>query len=327
MQPNQQSRNRHIYVALFFLIAAVTIILLFASGLSTVTLRPGGSLNVFAALLSQASPQGIAPPSTSALTSVVSGKPLLDLLRAFFWVLLPLALIYAFVSPRFRRQLMRTAIFVIALLFAFNRLREMMSPSGEEETLEGVAQSAPPAAANATLPQPPAIVTSTPQWIVWTINLLVALLVILLLWFLWRRLRPESDGDNVQEQVAQQAEAALYALEEGGDLRDVILRCYAQMSTVLKKDNNVQRHAAMTARDFEAHLAWRGFDDEHIRRLTRLFEAARYSAGIPGQEEEEEAIACLTAIVRTYGRQQDSVADRAAVNRRQIDREAAVSSP
>ena len=78
MQSHEQSRLRHNLVAIFSLIAAVTIILLFASGLSTLTLRPGGSLNTLAALLAQARPAEIEAPSTSALTSVISGKPVLE---------------------------------------------------------------------------------------------------------------------------------------------------------------------------------------------------------------------------------------------------------
>ena len=66
-------------------------------------------------------------------------------------------------------------------------------------------------------------------------------------------------------------------------------------------DRNVYRHQAMTPRDFEQHLTERGFSDEHIGRLTRLFETVRYSPGEPGPEDETEAKACLTAIVDAYG--------------------------
>ena len=69
----------------------------------------------------------------------------------------------------------------------------------------------------------------------------------------------------------------------------------------------------MTPRDFEAHLASRGFRDEHIGRLTRLFETVRYSSSDPGPEAEAEAIACLTAIVNEYG----SNARKASLTERQ----------
>lgn len=328
MQSHEQSRLRHNLVAIISLVAAVTIILLFASGLSTLSLRPGGSLNTIAALLAQARPAEIEAPSTSALTSVISGKPVLDLMRASFWVLLALALIYAFVSPQFRKQLIRTAILAAAMLFVLNRLREMMTPAEEEEPPIGVGQPPPPGlTAGGALPEPPALVTATPEWIVWTINILLALLIVLLIWFLWRKLRPRPEEDDAQLQVSQQARAALSELEEGGDLRDVILRCYAQMSTILHEKGNVQRHSAMTARDFEDHLSRLGFDSEHISRLTRLFETARYSPDTPGPEAEAEAIACLTSIAQEYG--QDSAATRhhTAAGRRGLESEAVGQQP
>jgi hypothetical protein len=58
----------------------------------------------------------------------------------------------------------------------------------------------------------------------------------------------------------------------------------------------------MTPREFERYLAAVGVQDSHIRRLTRLFELARYGSGVPGEREEREALACLTTIAETYGR-------------------------
>ena len=38
-----------------------------------------------------------------------------------------------------------------------------------------------------------------------------------------------------------------------------------------------------------------------VKKLTRLFESVRYGAASPSREEEQEAIACLSAIVKAYG--------------------------
>jgi hypothetical protein len=54
----------------------------------------------------------------------------------------------------------------------------------------------------------------------------------------------------------------------------------------------------MTPREFEARLATAGLREDHIQRLTRLFEAVRYGTQSPGKREEREAVDCLTAIVR-----------------------------
>ena len=58
----------------------------------------------------------------------------------------------------------------------------------------------------------------------------------------------------------------------------------------------------MTPREFEQVLGGLGLRDEHIQQLTRLFERVRYSAAAPGEREEREAEACLSAIVAAYGR-------------------------
>ena len=322
-----QERSRQNLVAILFLIAAIAVILLFASGLSSLQLRPGGSLNVFAALTDMMSPAEVETPSATELDAQGEGLPVLGFARAFFWILLFLALVYAFVSPQFRKQVIRTAIFVAVMIYALNRLRETLTPKEPEETPVGLAEQPPPGAYANALPDPPPIVTSTPDWIVWTITILFALFLVLLIWFLWRRLRPHAEEEDAQAQVAQQAGAALSELEQGGDLREVILRCYAQMSNVLYEKSNVTRHSAMTPRDFEEHLAHLGFGDQHISRLTRLFEAARYSTGVPGPAAEAEAMDCLSAIVHEYGRDETPPKHDLASDRRRSGGEAVGQLP
>jgi Domain of unknown function (DUF4129) len=74
------------------------------------------------------------------------------------------------------------------------------------------------------------------------------------------------------------------------------------MNLVLSEQRGIQRQTAMTPREFELYLGQIGLKIEHIRQLTRLFERVRYGAGPPGEREEQEAVACLTAIVEVYGR-------------------------
>ncbi|HWQ12371.1 MAG TPA: DUF4129 domain-containing protein, partial [Roseiflexaceae bacterium] len=102
-------------------------------------------------------------------------------------------------------------------------------------------------------------------------------------------------------QLAREAGAALAGLEAGADLRNTVLRCYAEMSRVLEARRGIQRDKTTTPREFEARLAAAGLRDEHIRRLTRLFERVRYGPRAPGPREEREALACLRAIVEAYG--------------------------
>ena len=73
------------------------------------------------------------------------------------------------------------------------------------------------------------------------------------------------------------------------------------MSQVLSERRAIRREQDMTPREFEQRLVAAGVRDEHVRRLTQLFERIRYGGKDPGKQEEAEAVACLTAIVEAYG--------------------------
>ena len=104
------------------------------------------------------------------------------------------------------------------------------------------------------------------------------------------------------ERLAVEAQQALADLQSGGDLKNTVLRCYREMSRILSEERGITRPRDMTPREFEQRLAAVGLRDEHLRRLTRLFERVRYGARQAGEHEEREAVACLGAIARTYGR-------------------------
>lgn len=92
--------------------------------------------------------------------------------------------------------------------------------------------------------------------------------------FLWRRWR---SPQNPLKGVVQEARIALGDLRTGADVRDVVLRCYFQMGQLFQQRYGLERGQAMTAREFEEYLVAAGIMDEHVRRLTRLFESVRYS--------------------------------------------------
>ncbi len=110
-------------------------------------------------------------------------------------------------------------------------------------------------------------------------------------WLLLRALR-RTDEDS----LAAEAAAALRAIEEGQDLRDVILACYQQMTRAVWKGRGLEREEYMTPREFEDLLRARGVPADPIHRLTGLFEKARYSRVKPGSQDERDAVDCLNAI-------------------------------
>ncbi len=284
--------NRQKYLLVIQIGIVIAVILLLAGGLSRLDFQTGRPFDLFAFLF-----QRIRPTNFGAPPPPVGGEGIVRTLQPIFWGMLAFAIIYAFVSPRYRKQLIRTLIMVMALAFLFSRLPELewqsegLSPEGT------VGDRLDPAAA--TLPDPPSFFTDPPEWFLIAVNVLLAVVLLGALWVLWRYLHRAPDQRTL---LAQEAETALNQLEAGGDIRDVVLRCYAGMTKVLRENRNIERRKAMTPREFENHLNEAGIQDEHIQRLTQLFEGVRYGARPSAGRTELEAMACLREIVQAYGR-------------------------
>ena len=137
-----------------------------------------------------------------------------------------------------------------------------------------------------------------PGWLVWlgaiTLALLAAGVLAGIGWLAWSRAQQQP---TPLERLAETAQWALGALETGADLDDTVMRCYFEMGQVLKQQRGIVRQEAMTPREFQRALRGSGLPQEAVAQLTSLFERARYGSGIPGAEEERQAIACLGTIV------------------------------
>lgn len=271
---------------------ALAALLLLAAGLGGLRFEPGNDLDLLGLLMANMQERD-APVGGL----VGEGRVFPDWMRYAFWVSLVFVVAYAVISPEGRRRLFMTLILVVILLFLAERYRDRLQEQPRESDTQGMMELAP--VDTASLPQPPPFITDPPAWLFWTVNGVVALAFFLLLWFLWRKLRPQPDP---QEQLAEEAASALAELEAGGDLRDVVMRCYVQMGAVLKENHRVERRRAVTPREFEVQLARAGLQDEHIRRLTRLFEGVRYGTRSSDGRAAQEAGECLQAIVQAYGK-------------------------
>jgi hypothetical protein len=97
--------------------------------------------------------------------------------------------------------------------------------------------------------------------------------------------------------VGLEAEKAWQALIIGLDLKDVIIKCYHQMSLALEKEQGIERKDFMTTREFEDLLEAAGVPHDPIHQLTQLFEAVRYGNWQPNMMDEQKAINCLEAIM------------------------------
>lgn len=282
------------YLPLAALAAAALALVALASGVGGLVLQPGRPIQV-GPLVGGGS----------------SGGNRLDIrlaLVAFVWFSIIVSVVGLIVSPSLRRYLLRMLpLYLVYGLLIYLAFSWLWSQSGAGSAGVPAApppallQATPPAVPVAPAPAPPEFVAAPPQWLVLLMSLLVGLLVIGAIWFVARRGR-RGEPVGALAQLAQEAQSALTSLEAGEGLRNAVLRCYAEMARVLAGQRGVQQDKAMTPREFETRLAAAGLRDEHIKRLTRLFEAVRYGQREPGEREEREAVACLSAIVAAYGK-------------------------
>jgi membrane protein implicated in regulation of membrane protease activity len=142
-----------------------------------------------------------------------------------------------------------------------------------------------------------------PSWATFLFVLGVLLVIgvtIVVVWRLWRartRTTPIEELADLTRRYAQE-------LRYGAPVHETILRCYREMCQLLSERFHLEISRAMTAREFEKRLAQLGVLEEHIVRLSRLFEWARYSPARPTPEQEREALQLLEEITQIYGRRE-----------------------
>jgi hypothetical protein len=284
-------RKRQKLLVLFSLSIAVVAMLLLSTSLSGLDFLPGRPFSL----------EGY-PPFEVGQNPPLPGRDILPfIVRVVYFLalaLLPILIIWLIVSPEARKallkQLLRLLPILIILYLAINWLRRTFH-TAQEITFQG---SASPADGSAVSSPTDTFAANPSQWLVLVASLGVALLLTVLVvgiaWAVWRRHRRPQ---HPLERLAQEAQNALDALWAGGDLKNVVIRCYLEMSRVVSEQRGIRRDLAMTPREFEHYLEDKGLPGEPVRQLTRLFEEVRYGTLIPGENEKRQAVASLTAIV------------------------------
>jgi hypothetical protein len=148
------------------------------------------------------------------------------------------------------------------------------------------------------MPTPAPVVTSplgpVPSGVLWLVG--IGLLVtggLIVYWII----RSNNNQKTTVARVGLEAEKAWQELKIGLGLKDVIIKCYRQMSLALEKERGIEREVFMTTGEFEDLLEAEGVPHEPIHQLTRLFETARYGNWQPNKADETQAIHCLEAIM------------------------------
>mgnify|MGYP000919793888 CR=1 FL=1 len=285
-------------VASAFAVAVLAMVLLISS-ISETRLEPGVPFaQLWQFLISQFRRNGVLGPAPP----LAGGGTVIAIMRAVFYIALaclPIAIILVLIDPEMRKRALRIAIQMILLAIV---LSLFVRPSEEPAELEpegffGQMLEAESPPVDALVPDEAFDADNVSPWVSRVLTGAIALIVATLAYFIItqvrrsmaRRAPPLSD-------IAAQAQLAVAEIERGSNLHDTILRCYADMTRIVREQRGVRRDSAVTAREFADYLSRAGLPDEPVRRLTSLFEKARYGDGITTLDDEREAIASFTAI-------------------------------
>ncbi len=226
-----------------------------------------------------------------------------SLLKFGLLLLLPLSIIYLFLSPEARRRVLRDVAVITSFLLLLYLLANVFQPggAGSDEILEE--QSVNAAMPFEDPPSPGDFVTNPPSWFTFGVSFIVIAIILAIAALLWSRWRARSAlNASPLDKIVSEAQDALQELRSGANLKETVIRCYYEMCQTFSKERGIDRHKGMTPREFEQHLARAGLRNEHVQKLTRLFEGVRYGDQLASQKMEREAVLCLEAIVHSYAR-------------------------
>jgi hypothetical protein len=213
--------------------------------------------------------------------------------------------VVALLPPEMRKRLLHQFIRLVLGAFLLLYLLKL-----KPDLLEGLipflnmaaGQNASPAEENL-----PAQVFEPPQvsgWISFFITVGILLLTAFIFWRInrwWILRKPTTDASRPLDEIAEVARTSLRNLSSAGSAQDKIIQCYADMSRVVDARRGLYREFAMTPSEFAVRLQNAGLPLEPVSRLTRLFESVRYGARTSAQRDVDEAIACLTSILKYCG--------------------------
>jgi hypothetical protein len=273
-------------------VAAVAALFLLAASLGRLDLPPGRPFRL---------PERAAVPGPVGIGGIELPLIVWAIILALMGVMVLIALVVVLRSPPERKRVGRF-LFWALLLAAIGTV----TLGGPREPLIVAPTPTPvpgPPAPFESQPAPPGIgptgvpVTYTPRaapgWLSFAVALLAVLGVSVLLFGAWRSARVP------QNEIADIARAGLDDLRAGRAWEDVVVRCYADMSTALSQRRGIERQQAMTPREFAARLEKAGLPPAAVRTLTHLFERARYGGRQSGPAESQQAIDALQAIMHS----------------------------
>lgn len=276
--------NHSKYLSLLFLVGTLVAFILLTASLSNLELQlgtpfPGG-------IDSGNAVQPISPLPPTQIYFV----PLLRGVFALIFIVFLIDIAARLVAlANIKRILQLTLALVILLIIVYMLPRitpdpPAYSPNGSSEI------TTPP-----TFDYPVTPLGQPPRVLIQLVIIGIASGIGLLAFIVVKRWR---SSKSIDDDLLQEAEQAVNDLKAGADLRNVILRCYFQMTRSLQEEQGIERDYTMTVQEFERWLGNLGFPSIPLRQLTSLFEKVRYGKQLTNHTDEQIAIDSLNEFIR-----------------------------
>jgi hypothetical protein len=273
------------YLILAVAILGLATLFLLAAGLSTVNFKPAEH---YVMPGETQAPAGV-NNALREISSMSLGEAIMLVGGSVILIILFLSLLSPEARKRLLKAMLRYGLTAYAIYWAVTKFH----PMGALE-LDQLAQQGQQTAQDfGTIPTftPPVI----PPWLTYAVGLLIFLILGGIGYLVWHFLRPPQ---RELRNLARITRSALDDLSAGRDWEDTVIQCYARMSAAVSRQRGLSRQRAMTPNEFALHLVQAGLPADPVRRLTRLFERARYGGRQSSTDEANEAIACLSSIVQ-----------------------------
>ncbi|MBI5354534.1 MAG: DUF4129 domain-containing protein [Chloroflexi bacterium] len=277
--------GRRVWVILLAVVSLVGLIIL-ASGLQQFKFDPPHMLKLEDLFNFSALTNGEEIPPASWLRYVMPVLLVITLLL-FLGPLRPMT------GKDLLKMLLRYIMFTAIAMVVFGRLAQTSPLFNQDLQSQSTNESGLDAAPGEFSPPQ---VNSTWEFVIAS---LVVVIVAVLLYFVVNRImdrwfKPQRE----LKEIAEIARSALNDLSEDKVSKNVIIRCYVRMNSVVKESRGITREMDMTPAEFAQHLEKAGLPHDGVHGLTHVFEKVRYGAQEIQPDEIKEATQCLTMILK-----------------------------
>ncbi len=267
-------------------------------------------IGLFLLIILAASISSIEFKSGQEISSIVTNPEYTDLpiTRTSWWtylcltmilVMFPLGIILLIFSSEARKYFKKN-MKVVAIWLGFLILWQLFS-SKNDALISNQLEYMPPTPQTIEVPTSMGSEINTPEtfsppilpnWQAYMIGFTLVFFIGLIIYLFWVWNQPK---DPLLEEIALKT---LREINAGQQWEDAVIQCYAQMIMTVRRKRGLNRDISMTPGEFVEGLEQAGIPSIPTRKLTTLFEKARYSDRSSNKNEANEAMECLSAIVQ-----------------------------